>query len=283
MPVPAFKIHLLYDANKMKKTGERVVPEKFGSKEEYLIFLQHLFAYEFAKKMIYPGSSILEIGCGSGYGAGLLSETASGVIGLDVDKEAVDYSNEKYGTKKCIFKQYDGTGIPFADNTFDAAVSFQVMEHIADDDNYVSEIHRVLKQGGMFLITTPNRLIRLKKGQKPFNRFHVREYSPDELAEKLKKYFSGVEIKGVIGTEEIKYIELCRVKKIRKIVDMDVLNIRNMLPETVILSSIKLIKKCINRKKNDSDADFDKNFSTKDYSTTEELASCLDLLAICRK
>jgi len=267
----------------IKKTGERVIPEKFQSKEEYFIYLQHLFAYEFAQKMIAPGSIVLDVGSGSGYGTELLSKNALRTIGLDVNGETVEYSKGKYGSEKCIFNQYDGRAIPFEDNTFDAVVSFQVIEHIRNDHNYVMEIRRVLKNDGLFLLITPNRLIRLKNGQKPFNRFHVREYTPYELENVLKKYFSNIEINGVTCRNEIRNVELNRIKKIKKIISLDILNMRYFLPDFMSLALINFIKKCFYRNKNSGYIDIDKRYGTKDYFLTKDFESGLDILAICRK
>ena len=65
------------------------------------------------------------------------------------------------------------------DNSFDSIVSFQVIEHIQDDMLFLKEIHRVLKPGGIALLTTPNRRMSLSR-----NPWHIREYLSDEL----KKY-----------------------------------------------------------------------------------------------
>lgn len=194
-------------AKLISKTGERVIPEDFESKEEYLIYLLHLFAYEFAKKEIPENKFVLEVGCGEGYGTSLLSQNSAKIIAMDVDKNTITHASEKYGAENCVFKLYDGIRIPYEDNTFDAVVSFQVIEHIQDDVNYVSEIYRVLRRDGLFIVTTPNRTYRLKPGQKPLNEFHVREYYRQELENILRKKFSDVSVWGIRGNEEVQRIE----------------------------------------------------------------------------
>lgn len=57
------------------KTGKRIIPEQFESKKEYLLYLRHLFAYEFAKDNISKNSFVLEVGCGEGYGTSLISRS----------------------------------------------------------------------------------------------------------------------------------------------------------------------------------------------------------------
>src|SRR5690606_22611315 len=79
---------------------------------------------------------------------------------------------------------------PFHDlgnDTYDSVVSFQVIEHIRDDLFFLQEIHRVLKPGGIALLTTPNRRMSLTRTP-----WHVREYLPGELRALASKVFSDV-------------------------------------------------------------------------------------------
>src|SRR4030042_7005749 len=171
----------------IRKTGERMIPEDFESKQEYLIYLRLLFAYEYAKKKTSKRESVLEVGSGEGYGTSSLSKKVKKIVGIEVNKEAVNHASQKYGSEKCLFKYYDGISIPFADRSFDVVVSFQVVEHVQDDKNFLSEIYRVLKKGGELILTTPNRIYRLRHGQKPWDRFHIREYYPSGLEKILKR------------------------------------------------------------------------------------------------
>ena len=70
-----------------------------------------------------------------------------------------------------MFPQLD-----FPENSVDFIVTFQVIEHIQDDEEFIKEIYRVLKAGGKLILTTPNRLMSLSR-----NPWHVREYSPEEM------------------------------------------------------------------------------------------------------
>ncbi len=269
----------------IKKTGERVVPEKFESKEEYLIYLRHIFAYEFAKKIISKKSSVLEVGSGNGYGTSRLSKNITDIIGIDIDKNAIEYSTKKYGSKSCIFKKYDGVKIPHKDNTFDAVISFQVIEHIENDENYVSEIQRVLKDNGIFLLTTPNKSLRLKPNQKPFNRFHIREYYSSELENILRTKFSSVEIFGVCGNAEIQQIEILRIKKSLNIISLDFLNLKRVMLESIKLPIIRIIKRITCKSSTNKDKEkFLNKYNLDDFYITEkDFEKSLDLMGICRK
>jgi 2-polyprenyl-3-methyl-5-hydroxy-6-metoxy-1,4-benzoquinol methylase len=72
------------------------------------------------------------------------------------------------------------------DNAFDVVVSFQVIEHIRNDRQYIKEIYRVLKPGGKALITTPNIKMSLSR-----NPWHIREYTAVELSD-LSSIYSTV-------------------------------------------------------------------------------------------
>ncbi len=260
------------------KTGERVIPEDFQSKEEYLVYLRHLFAYEFAKEQIPQGSTILEVGCGEGYGANLLSPKVKKIIALDVDEETIAHALKKYGLENCVFKTYDGVKIPYEDNTFDAVISFQVIEHVKNDAGFVSEIHRVLRKDGLFLVTTPNRTYRLKPGQKPLNEFHVREYYSYELENLLKSRFPDVKVWGIRGTQEVQKIETERVKPVFD-PSYDPLNLRKLIPKSIRRAVADAIK---HRYK--SDEDFLSTYSLKDYYVIKDnIENSLGLLGLCRK
>lgn len=199
------------------ESGERIIPEKMNSEEEYLLYLRHQFAYEFVKTQIPVNSSILEVGCGEGYGTCILSQVEGAVVvGIDIDEETIVQASKRYDSDKCTFKLYDASIIPFEANSFDAVVSFQVIEHLHNPKNYISEIYRVLKDSGVFFLTTPNGTMRLSSDCKPWNKFHIKEFSPDELKNLLNKEFRNVNILGIRGSAEVQRIELNRIDNILK-------------------------------------------------------------------
>ena len=200
-------------------TEGRVVPREndvWDSKEQYLLYLRHLAAYNFAMPFV-DGKSILEIGCGSGYGTNFLAGIASTVTAVDTSEVAIKYCKEKYNKDNLIFKRINGTKIPFNDTSFDVCISFQVIEHINPNlvPNWLSEVKRVLKDNGIFIATTPNKKLRLLPFQKPWNPHHLKEYDYEELKEILEDVFSDVEVLGLYGTEEVQSVEQERLKPAR--------------------------------------------------------------------
>jgi len=266
----------------LTKTAERIDPERFDTREEYLLYLRHAFAYEYGKSRLQPGDEVLEIGSGEGYGTNLLAQVAGRVVGLDIDKTTVAHATQKYGSDKALFSLYDGTRIPFGDNTFNVAVSFQVIEHVHDDAGHVAQVRRILKPGGIFVLTTPNRNYRLKPGQKPWNRFHVREYDPQELEVTLRRSFLDVSVWGICGSDEVQAIEEARVAWALRGGPLSAA--RRALPEPVKVfagATLAFLRRAVSGRS--SKQSFVGAYSLDDFHVVKEhVEDSLDLLAICR-
>ena len=115
--------------------------------------------------------------CGEGYGSSLLAEEAEEVTGLDIDKEAVENANHKYGNKKLSYLKGSIEELPFEDHTLDVVVSFETIEHVGEEiqKKFLEEICRVLKPEGTLIMSTPNKAVYtdLVEGENPF---HVKEF-----------------------------------------------------------------------------------------------------------
>ena len=153
---------------------------------------RHILTYEHALQ--YVKGNLLEVGSGEGYGIGIVIPHVDHYTAID--KYPIETAH--LAGKPFVFKQME---IPpfsgLADNTFDTVISFQVIEHIEDDNQFVKEIHRVLKPGGKAIIATPNIKMSLTR-----NPWHVREYTQTELEDLIKKYFGNVESQGIFGNEK---------------------------------------------------------------------------------
>ena len=106
-----------------------------------------------------PGSTILELGCGSGGSLPQLESLGAKVVGIEIDPSLVKLTNSRLKTLKnayCV--QADGFYLPFSDGTFDICICSHVLEHVTNPHKMVEEIYRVLKVGGIALIEFPNRL-----------------------------------------------------------------------------------------------------------------------------
>jgi SAM-dependent methyltransferase len=269
----------------LPNTSERLIPQQARSRDDHLMVLRHVFAYEFAKRTLSGCGPVLDLGCGEGYGTALLSEAVGEIVGLDVDGAAIAHAAAQYASANCRFRRYDGERLPFEDAAFDAVVSFQVIEHLTGDRMFMSAVSRVLKPGGRLILTTPNAANRLKPGGKPWNRFHVREYRAAELRDLLTDEFEGVEVLGITACPEIHEIEMARVRQSLMIVELDPLGLRRMIPDGLKPLATRIARRVVPRKrKEEAVDDWAIRYSLADYNVTQnDTDNCLDLLAVCRK
>lgn len=166
----------------------------------------------------------LDLGCGNGYGSAELSDAGGRVVA--VDRISPD---DQHRRDTLQYVRADLGGVPLVPRSFDLVVSFQVIEHLEDPSVYLETIARSMHEDGMALVTTPN--ILLSDGVNPF---HVHEYEANELGELLERYFEDVEVLGVGMSERAARYQADRLQRIRRIMRLDPLGIRNWLPRGVI-------------------------------------------------
>lgn len=159
---------------------------------------QHVARYEWARQFC-RSQSVLDAACGNGYGSSIVREVGS-VASLDIAIEAVAEAHGNDPSLRLLLG--DTTKLPFRDASFGTFISFETIEHVRDDAAYVREARRVVKPGGTFVVSTPNRVL-VNPGNTiddaPFNPFHVREYDATELRAALAKSFGEVTLMGQSG------------------------------------------------------------------------------------
>jgi SAM-dependent methyltransferase len=172
-------------------TGERTVP---GLAEENYWFRRHEVVYERLVDLC-ADRDVLEAGCGEGYGANLIADVASSVIGLDYDDSAVAHVRARY--PRVDMRQGNLARLPLTDSAVDVVVNFQVIEHLWDQGQFVAECLRVLRPGGVLLMSTPNRITFSPGRDTPINPFHTRELNAAELSELLSS--EGFSVESMLG------------------------------------------------------------------------------------
>jgi 2-polyprenyl-3-methyl-5-hydroxy-6-metoxy-1,4-benzoquinol methylase len=154
---------------------------------------EHLARYNFACGL-KPQGKILDIACGVGYGSGLLAQTDTWVLGLDIDRLSVKGAKARYGNL-ANFGVADAQRLPFSNRVFDFMVVLETLEHVCQPIELLSEARRVLKPGGFLVVSTPNRVITSPDRQKtnPINDHHEFELSPEEFRQMLEEFFRKVD------------------------------------------------------------------------------------------
>jgi SAM-dependent methyltransferase len=247
-------------------TGERLHEDDalFG-----VDLARHQAAYELARTHA-AGVRVLDLGCGTGYGTAGLAGAARLAVG--VDRIAPEPSAGRAGA---CFLRADLSGIPLRPSCFDLVVSFQVIEHLRDPGPYLEAIARCLAPGGTALLTTPNRLT--SDGVNPF---HVHEYEADELAGVLRRYFEEVELRGVAAGPAVADYFASRLRRIRRIVRLDPLRLRERLPRRLVEGLFAFFARVVRRGIASGEGLPDATW--RDFPIGEADAACLDLVAICR-
>lgn len=179
------------DVTSLPLTGERTVP---GIAEENYWFRRHEAAYEWLLPIV-AGLRVLEVGCGEGYGTAMLAGSAASIVGVDYDALTATHAAATY--PRAAFVRGNLAALPFADGSFDALVTLQVIEHVWNHREFVAECLRVLRPGGVLVVTTPNRLTFSPGSDVPLNPFHTKEFTAAELAQLLAR--GGFEVTDVFG------------------------------------------------------------------------------------
>jgi SAM-dependent methyltransferase len=167
---------------------ERIVPDE----TEPGIVAIHRKRYEFALPLC-AGKEVLDAGCGVGYGTELLAGSARRVVGVDRDAEAIAYARRRYGAPNIEFLEADVLELGFPDASFDVVCSFETIEHLRDHERYLREMRRVLRPGGVYVVSTPRAD---ETTEQPANPHHEVELSPADFEALLRRHFDGVQLYG---------------------------------------------------------------------------------------
>ncbi len=168
-------------------TGERCVPWTGDLQVVY----EHYHRYLLARPLV-DGKRVLDLASGEGYGAALLARTATEVLGLEIDPASVAHSTATYDVPGLSFVEGSMLDLGrFPDGSFEVVTCFEALEHVVEHDELVAGVRRVLSGNGVFLTSTPDRLMYTEHLHQ-HNPHHVRELSLDEFRVLLDGHFPHV-------------------------------------------------------------------------------------------
>lgn len=249
------------------QTAERVSRER----SDNFVFQRSRLAYVEAARRV--GGRVLEIGTGTGYGIEIIAPSAESFVTLDKFR-----SSEVESLPRGVeFREATVPPLPFDDESFDCVVSFQVIEHIKRDRAFVDEVRRVLKRGGKFIVSTPNRPMSLTR-----NPWHVREYTAEEFSALLGD-FSAVEALGVKGNERVwRYYEKNR-ESVRRVMRFDILRMQWWLPRWILQLPYDVMNRLNRRRLHSANVELTESICLEDYYLDKVDNECFDLFFIATK
>ena len=249
-------------------TAERV--SNRDASDNY-VFQRSILAYYKAAELV--SGDVLEIGTGMGYGVEVVAPAADKYVTID---KSCAYNVELPANAE--FRQMTVPPLDFADESFDYVISFQVIEHIKNDKEFVAEVSRVLRKGGKFIVSTPNAPMSLTR-----NPWHIREYTAEELKKLLSKEFSQIDMMGVSGNEKImEYYEANR-RGVERITRFDILDLQHRLPRWMLQIPYDILNRRNRRRLLDQNNELTSSITMEDYSIEAVTEECFDLYFIAQK
>lgn len=170
------------EKEKLEFTGERFTPECVRE-----IWYEHYHRYAYAQRLV-KNKIVLDAACGEGYGTDMLAQHAKQAYGIDIDQKTIKHSQSRYNRENLQFQQGSCTDLPFENNTFDVVISFETLEHLAEQSQMLEEFDRVLKKDGVLVISTPDKK-HYSDATGFQNEYHVKELYQGEFKALLDQHW----------------------------------------------------------------------------------------------
>lgn len=254
-------------------TGERLPDDDPHFRAD---LARHLAAYYLARRYS-TGKTVLDAGCGEGYGAELLAEVATRVVAVDRDWSALAHARARRARQNLLFICADLEGLGALQQRFDVVCNFQVVEHLTDPGVLLRAFRDHLVDGGHLILTTPNRLMSFSE-----NPYHVREYTADELSQLLKPFFSHVDVRGVAGNAKVAAYEAARRRHVERLLRLDPFRLRERLPAFLVrwvFAKLARVVRVLVARGQSPGSDIEPS----DFREQCTADGAVDLLAVCRR
>lgn len=171
----------------IENTGERVIPDYM--KPTNGLLLEHIARYHFSNH--YTKGRILDLACGSGFGSHMLAKLGkkriNQIVAVDCDPKTVAYAQKRYDHPLVEYRCEDAVNplLPQKLGLFDVIVSFETIEHIEDEQQFLSNVYQLLKPGGVLVISTP---YGKGRGIPCGSPFHVHQLTVEEFRNLFTEY-----------------------------------------------------------------------------------------------
>lgn len=238
------------------------------------------FAYDHFATPYVAGKKVLDVGCGHGYGTAEMAKHAADITGIDYSKPTVEANNRRYANAfpNLRFLEAKAPPLPFPDESFDVVTSFQFIEHLEERRDFIKEAHRVLRRGGVFLLTTPNVKRSLAR-----NPFHAHEYTFDEMRAEIASAFDSFELFGLAGNEKVEAYYRKNAEWARRVLKWDVLGLHKLLPASLLVKPYNFITNLMRKDLSKRVAETTQITSDDFYLRQTELDATLDIFVVAKK
>jgi len=206
---------------------ERFVPHlKWG--HNYCIHVhRYIFALGYIKKFDQK-PSLIDLGCGVGYGDYFLSEYCAKITGIDISNKAIEYAKSHYQGKNIEYICADLTKNILELNTckYDIVLSFEVVEHLrpSDRDAFFRNFHSLLSDNGIGIISTPHKKGNILEKGEFNNPYHLDEMDSNDFRSLLSKYFATIKIFAHYVRSDYEYLYSTKGKQPDEVYEIKELN-----------------------------------------------------------
>lgn len=141
-----------------------------------LIDYWHKWRYEQALEFINQGETVVDLGCGIGYGSFILGQRGL-VVGVDDSAESIEFAEKHYARHSVTYVNADVFDVR---EQFDVTVAFEVLEHVESPEAFFALIKKITKK--RVILSTPHISVDLEHSL-----FHYRHFTEEEIADYLDK------------------------------------------------------------------------------------------------
>ncbi len=236
------------------------------------------FAYEFAADYV-KGKDTADVGCADGYGSQYLASFSKSTIGVDYSEATIADARKKHAAKTNLsFISGNVPPLPLESESLDVVTAFQFIEHIHHRPEFMKEVKRVLRPGGVFLCTTPNNKMSIAR-----NPFHVHEYNFNEMRSEAAAIFDKIELWGVQGNNKVNQYYAENAAWAKKILRWDPLGLHKIIPASWLVAPYNFLTTIMRRNLKEQNTETTSIQTSDFFLTQEDLDHTWDICLVARK